>query len=443
MRIIIVGAGAVGSHLAERLSAEGQDIVVIEANAARAAELQADLDCLVIPGNGASRSVLEEAGIGDAQLMIAVTSSDAVNILACQQAAAFDVPTKVARVEDASLRPGHGIPGVDVIIDPGETLARELVRLVRKGGVSEMVEFADGALTLLGGYVQSGAPLAGLSLGALRKVVTGWDWIVTAIVHDGDTLVARGDSEIAAGDHVLIMSAGKDSVEALGLMGLEEHGAQKVMVLGATRLAELTAGMLARSGVTTILVDSDVERCRRISEANDRVVVVCGDPTDPKVMEDEGIEGVDVVLALSGWDEVNIIGCLVAKALGVPVTVSRFHRFEFVHLLAGIGIDSGVSSRLAAANAILRFVRRGRIHSVATFQDSEAEAIELQVEASSPAVGKTLVDIGLPKSAIIGGVMRDGMAFVPHGDTVVAPGDRLIVLTLPDAIPAVERLFAP
>ena len=441
MRIIIVGAGAVGAPLAERLSLEGHDIVVIEADEAKAAELQASVDCLVIRGNGASHGVLEEAGIQLASLLIAVTDSDAVNVLACQAAAQFQVPRKVARIEDAALRNRHGIEGVDVVIDPGEALARELVRLVRKGVVSEVIEFADGELVLLGGYVQEGAPLAGLTLAGLRDQVAGWDWIVAALVRDGETMVARGDTDVRVGDRVMVMATSGHSGEALALMGLKEHPPHKVVVMGATRLAGLTARSMVDAGIPTILIDNDGDQCRKLAADSNRLVVIQGDPTDPKVLRDEGVDGIDAVLALTGWDEVNIVSCLVAKALGVPMTVSRFHRFEFVGLLAGVGVDTGVSSRLAAANDILRFVRRGRIRSVTTFQDSTAEALEIEVSPGSEAIGRSLRDTHLPKSAIIGGVIRDGKAFIPHGDTVVESGDDLILVVLPDAIPAVEKVF--
>jgi len=441
MRIIIVGAGAVGYHLAERLALEGQDIVVIEADESKAAELQSSIDCLVVTGNGASRRVLEEAGIETAGLLIAVTNSDAVNILACQAAAGYQVPRKVARVEDDTLRTGHGIEGVDLVIDPGAALARELVQLVHKGGVSEVIEFADGNLVLLGGYVQEGAPLVGMTLADLRGIVVGWEWIVAAVVRNGETTIARGDTLILEGDHVMVMATEAHQAEALALMGLEVHEPGKVMVLGGTRLAELTSRILAEEGVNTILIDSDTDRCHHLAATSQRLVVVCGDPTDPKVLKAEGIDSVDTMLALSGWDEINIVGCLVAKALGVEMTVARFHRFEFVGLLAGVGIDAGVSSRLAAANEILRFVRRGRIRSVTTFQDTAAEAIEMEVGSASDAAGRTLKDIHLPRSAIVGGIIRDGEGFIPHGDTVIEPDDDLILVTLPDAISAVEKVF--
>jgi trk system potassium uptake protein TrkA len=441
MHIIVIGAGAVGSYLAERLSLEGQDVVVVEADGSRAEEVQSEVDCLVIHGNGASTSALEEAGIQDAGLLIAVTSSDAVNVLACQAAARYHVPRRVARVEDPTLREQLGELGVDVVIDPGETLAHELVRLVGRGRVSEMIEFADGRLLLIGGYVARDAPLAGLSLAELRTRVSGWEWLVAAVIRDGETMIARGDTLIEAGDHVLVMSKGDHAGEALGLMGLEAQPPRKVIILGATRLAVLAAEQFAGRHLQTILIDEDADRCRDLAAEWDRVVVVQGDPTDPKVLQSEGVESADAVLALTGWDEVNIVGCLIAKALGAETTIARFHRFEYVGLLPGIGIDAGVSSRLAAANAILRFVRRGHVHSVVTFQDSAAEAIELELDPGSRVIGQTIQDIGLPKSVIVGGVVRDGEAFVPHGSTVISAKDRLIVVALPEAISSVESIF--
>lgn len=442
MRIVIVGAGGVGSYLAERLSMEGQDVVVIESDPVRAGDLQATVDCLVIVGNGASPAILEEAGIRKAELLIAVTSADAVNVLACHAGARLGVPRKVARVEDEALRDELEILGVDVVIDPDAALARDLLLLVRRAGVSEKIEFADGRLVLLGGYVRGDADVAGISLAELRAQVKGWDWIVAAIVRDGRTIVARGDTEVEQGDHVLIMAKSEHTAEAIELMGLHEQRAHKVMIFGSTRIARLTASGFARNHIQTILVDDDAARCRALAAEFDKVIVVQGDPTDPRVLRSEGVEGVDAALALTGWDETNLMATLVAKALGIPFVAARFQGVELVKLLAGVEIDAAVSSKLAAANAILRFVRRGRIHSVVTFQDTDAEAIELAVAHSSVAVGRSLIDIHLPKSVIVGGVLRGNEAFVPHGDTIIRAGDRLIVFALPKAIPAVEELFS-
>jgi len=442
MRIVIVGAGAVGSYLAERLTSDGQDVVVIEADEHRADAVRDAVDCKVIHANGASIHVLEAAGVRESDLLIAVTSSDAVNLLASQAAARLGGPRTVARVQDHTLREDLESHGVDVVIDPVESLANELVLLARRGGVSEVVEFADGKVSLFGGRVQKDAPLDGITLRALRQRVTGWDWIVAALVREGETTIARGDSMVKAGDHVIVVASGRSSSEALKLMGLEEHRAHKAFILGSTRLALLTAERLLEHNITTVLVDPDADRCYDLASHHDRLMVVKGDPTDPAVLRAEGVETADVVLGLSGWDEVNILGCLVAKALGVPMAVSRFQRFEYVSLLSGHGIDAGVSTRLAAANEILRLVRRGLIHSVSTFQDTAAEAIELQVPSNSGAVGKTLTEIGLPKLAIVGGIVRGQKGLVPHGDTVIEGEDRVIAIALPEAIPALEKLFS-
>lgn len=441
MRIVIVGAGTVGSYLAERLAVEGHDIVVIESDATAAEDLKRRVGCKVVVSNGASVPALERAGVAEAGLFIAVTSSDAVNVLACEAASRLGVPQRVARVQDPALREGLTDHGVDLVIDPIETLARELLVLVRHAGVSEVREFADGRISLFGGRVQPDAPLDGITLRALRQRVTGWDWIVAATVRDGETFIARGDTMVQAGDHVLVVTSGTTSEEALRLMGVAEHPARRAIILGATRLATLTAEHLLRSGIATTVVDADPSRCSEIARLHGKITVVAGDPTDMETLRRAGADKADVVLGLTGWDEVNILGCLVAKALGSGFAISRFRRLEYVALLAGHGVDTGVSSRLAAANQILRLVRRGTIHSVTTFQDTTAEAIEIQVGMASASVGKTLTQVSLPKSAIVGGVIRANNAFIPHGDTVIAAGDRLIVVVLPEAVRDVERLF--
>ena len=440
MRIVVIGAGAVGSHLAERLSVEGQDVVVVESNPATAQDVQEQIDCLVIHGNGSSQEVLEQAGADRADLFIAVTSSDAVNVLSAHAAAKIGTPRRIARVEDPQLRSGAAALGVDLLIDPGDATARELELLVRQRGVSEVREFADGKLELIGGYIGPDAPAAGIALTELRGMVEGWSWLVAAIIRHGETIIARGGTRILPGDHVLCMVETDKANPALDMLGLHLEPARKVVIFGSTRVAELTAKRLCRQGIQTVLVDPDPDRVRHIAIENPRVVAVNGDPTDPKLFHSEGLETADAALALTGWDEINILGSLVAKAVGIPTVVSRFHRLDLVNLLAGVGIDGAVSSRLSAANEILRFVRRGRIHSVVTFQDSEAEALEVEVAKSSDIVGRTLREMDLPNDVIVGGIIRGKKAFVPRGQTRTEEGDRLIVIATPGAIQLVGEL---
>jgi len=440
MRIVIVGAGAVGSYLAERLSSEGQDIVLIESDAVRAAELQTELDVLVVVGNGASPKTLVEAEVERADMLIAVTSSDAANILAAHAAARIGVKDRIARVEDSSLLEEAEELGVDLLIDPGEAAAQELVRSIKSGGISEAIDFADGRLQLLGGFISPGSLAAHLTLARLRAMVKGWTWIVVAVIRGAETLIARGSTELLPGDHVLIMTEAGKIHEAFEIFGWREEPFNKVIILGTTRLARRTASLLCEEGVNTTLIDQDADRVRAVARREPRVVAVHGDPTDPKVLRSEGVEHTDAVIALTGWDEVNILGCLVAKATGATKTIARFHRLDLVKILPGVGIDSGVSSRLAAANEILRFVRRGSIYSVVTFRDSEAEALEIEVQASSPAVGRSLAEVHLPHEMIIGGIVRGEKVIVPLGQTVIEEGDHLIVIALPEAFAELEKL---
>lgn len=442
MRIVIVGAGAVGSYLAERLSIEGQDVVVIDNDPVKVDLLQSSLDILAIQGNGASPVILEAAGIDKAELLIAVTNNDAVNVLACHAAARLGVPRKIARVEDSALRDELQILGVDVVIDPEEQLAKDLLLLVSEGGISEHATFGDGALSLIGGFVQPGAPLSNITLEELRNQTIDWQWLVTAIVRGGEPFVARGESIVEEGDHVLIATPTELVEDLAPLLGITIHKAKRVMIFGAGRLARVTANLLCENGIAVTLIDKEEAATRLVADECQGVIVVHGDPMDPELLRQEGIESVDDVLALTKWDEVNVVASLVARGLGAKNAIARYHRLDYVSLLNETRVDSGVSSRLSAANAILRYVRRGRVQSVVTFQDSNLEAIELQVDPSSDSIGKSLAEIGLPKTAIVAGIIRNSQAIVPRGDSIIHPGDHVVAIALPDAVSTVEKTFS-
>jgi trk system potassium uptake protein TrkA len=441
MRIIIVGAGAVGSYLAERLSAEGQDVVVIEDDERRAAELQNHIDALVLHGNGASTQILEKAGAENADLLIAVSNSDGANVLACHTGKQLGAKTTIGRIEDPEIREGADRLGVDVVIDPSATAAEELVGIVGLGGASELIQFAEGKLVMVGGIVAPNAPITTAPLRQLRLRQAEWGWVVAALVRDGRTIVAHGDTAVRAGDHALVMTTDDKVDSATRILGVKRRNIDRALILGGTRLAELSADYMLDAGLTVVVVDEDPDRCSFLASRHPHALVICGDPTDPDVLGELDPGPKDVALGLSGWDEVNLLSCLVAKASGAGMVIARFNRIAYVGLLSGVGIDAAVSSRLMAAGAILRFVRMGEVERVVTFSDTDAEAIEIEVTDGAEACGKTLLDLKLPVGVIIGGISRDGTTFVPDGSSIVRPGDHIIFFALPRDIEESSALF--
>ena len=441
MRIIIIGAGAIGSYLAERLSSEGQDVIVIEQDERLAAQLQESIDALVMHGNGASTHSLEEAGADKADLLIAVSNSDGANVLACYTATELGTKTTIARIEDPEIREGADRLGVDVVIDPSATAAEELVGIVGLGGASELIQFVDGKLVMVGGLVAPNAAITNGPLRQLRARQAEWGWVVAALVRDGRTIVAHGDTVVRAGDHALLMTTDDRVDGAIRLLGLKRSNLDRAVIMGGTRLAELTAQEMAKAGLSVVIIDEDVDRSNVLASRHPHALVVLGDPTDPDVLSDLDLGPKDVAIGLTGWDEVNLLSCLVAKASGASMAISRFNRIAYVGLLSGLGIDAAVSSRLMAASAILRFVRQGRVEQVATFSDTDAEAIEVEVVPQSEACDKTLLDLDLPVGVIIGGISRDGTTFVPDGSTVIRGGDHVIFFSLPRDIEESAALF--
>lgn len=439
MRVVIIGAGHDGAYLAERLAAERQDVVVIEVDEAKAAKIQDRLDVLVITGNGASPVSLRRAGADRAGLVLAVTDRDSTNVMASHTAKEMGAHRTVARVEDPDLREISPSLGVDVIIDARQSLAREVLGLVHYAGASDFVEFAGGELVLVGGRVRYGAPAAEKSVFELRRQHE-WHWVLAATVREGIPAMGRGPTRIEPEDHALFIVRRNDVNRAIDLMGIRSYPIQRVVVLGGTRVGQFTADQLLSEDYEAVIVERDPERCEEIARRSE-AMVIHGDPTEPEVLNRLGLGRSDVVVGMSGWDEVNLMGCMVAKAVGAGRTIARFGRFAVAGLLKDVGIDATVSARVAAANAILRFVRRNQFLSVATFKDTQAEAIEIEVAPDAPAVGLTLRELDVPPGTVVGGFIRGSEAFLPTGDTTIRGRDHLLVVAVPGDIEAVEHLF--
>lgn len=441
MRVVIVGGGADGSYLAERLIAEGEDVAVIEVDPERAALLQNTLDALIVVGNGASPTVQTRAGVPSADLLIALSDNDGANVVACQTAAALGVGRTVARVEDRDLRRIVRTPGLEAVIDSRESTARKIVGLVKQGGASDLVRFCEDMIWVVGGVVQPSSILIGSPLSEVRRDLAGWDFVVAAVIRDGSTIIGRGDTTIEAFDWVLLSVTVENLSAAVEAIGVRNEPVERAIVVGGGRVAETAAEYLTNAGIRVVLLHDDDDRTRAIALRHREFEAVVADSSDPSTMRSLAVGPGDAVLGLTRFDERNILACLIGSGLGATTTIARYNQIALFGLLPSAGIVATVSSKLAVANSVLRFVRRGSIMSVATFMASELEALEMEVEENAPAVGVDVAELDLPAQAVVGGVLRDGKASIPTGDTAIEACDRVLVLALPAAIPAVERLF--
>lgn len=446
MRVIVVGAGEVGYHVADKLSTEQHDVVVVDIAADRLDYVQSHLDVAVVEGSGASPLVLKRAGVESAGLLVAVTSIDEVNLVSCMMARGRSDLLKVARVSNPEFydEGGHLHPevfGVDLMINPERELALETFRLLQSTAATDVADFAGGAVQLVGLVVTEAAPIAGRTLADIGREEGRRALLTVAIERDGKTMVPTGATRVRVGDHVYVVADKDEIPRALELCGHEHAEVERVMLAGGSVETIYLARLLQQHNVQAVILVEDRARAQELAEMLEKALVLNGDATDVELLELEGVGGMDAFVALTEYDEKNILSSLVAKHAGTKQVITLVNKSDYVPLALHIGLDAAVSPRLSAANAILRYVRRGSITRVATFKDSDAEVISVVVSSSSPLVGRPLAKVDFPKNAIIAAIVRNETVIVPRGGDSLAPGDTAVVFVLADAAAKVTKLF--
>nr|HDN00005.1 Trk system potassium transporter TrkA [Deltaproteobacteria bacterium] len=447
MRVIVVGVGEVGRHICQQLSAEGHDVILIDRNADRLKRVERDLNMLCIEGNGASAEILEQANISKADLFIAVTDIDEVNLIACIMAKEYGVLRRVARVRNEEYFSGasplneHQL-GIDLLINPDQVMAEEILRISKMSEAFEVVDFAHGEVILVGYQVKEGNPICNITLADLKDLRGLYDFVIVAIVREGQTIVPRGSDIIQAEDRIYLVVRRTDMAAVEDLFNLWSTAPKRAFIIGGGQVGFRVAKAMEKQKVDVALVEADSMRCEYLAEHLNSAVVLNFDGLDARDLLSEGVDTTDLVVAVTNEDTTNILSSLLAKYHGAKKCITRISRPDFIPLLGKLGIDVALSPRLVAANMILRFVRRGAIISVATLLGSEAEVVELVVPERWSHADKPLGSIGFPEDTNLGAVVRQGKVIIPSGDTVLETGDRLIIFSMKKAIPMVEQFLA-
>lgn len=445
MKVIIVGAGEVGFHIAQRLSEESQDVVLIDQNPEQIRRVDDHLDVQAILGSGTSPQILKDAGIIDADMLLATTDSDEVNLISCLIAKNLSPSLiKVARLRNEEyirelplLDKDH--LGIDHVINPQAEMVRSIQQLMEIPGASEVIDFVEGKVKLIGVLVDQNSPFAGRKLLSLTKAEG--EILVGAIVRNKKVIIPHGNDSILAGDLVYLVARNRDLDQALGLFGIREKSLKRVIIIGAGQTGQALARKMDRARISTKIIEKDEAICAQLSAGLDHVIVINGDGTSKELMEEENIGSADFLVAITGDEESNILISLLAKEMGARQAITRVSKLSYLPLMSAIGIQSVVSPRLAAVRAILHYIRPGKILSVAPLKGEHAEAIEAEALETSDIVNKPLHKVKIPKGVIVGAIFRKDEIIIPRGDTVIRPGDRLIIFALLQVLPKLEKLL--
>jgi trk system potassium uptake protein TrkA len=445
MKIVIVGAGEVGFFLAKRLSSEKHDLVIIDVDEERCAKAQEGLDLSVIHGDASSQSVLKEAGLESADMLIAASATDEVNILACMMASKLGVKRKIARVrnpdyygESSILKSGD--LGVDLFIHPEEEVIQEITRLLMRASATEVIEFENGKILMVGLKLDANCPNLNKPLKEIGSQEQRKNFRIVAVLKGEKTIIPTGNDSFGRNDQIFVVTRRESLPQVLALTGKTDQKLEKIMILGGGKIGRRLASELEKQ-IDVTLIESNREKSVKIASELKRAAVFQADGTEIDTLAREGILNMDAFVGVTSDDETNIISCLLAKHLKIQKTIALVNKPTYLPLMPVIGIDSTVNTRISTASAILRFIRRGSILSVATFHGIDGEVIEFEIKKTNRTTEKPLMQLGLPEGMLIAAIVRGEEVFVPYGTSKIEYGDKVIVFALPKAIPAVEKRF--
>ncbi len=450
MKIIILGAGQVGASVAANLASEANDITVIDEDAAILQDLQDRLDIRTVIGYASHPDILLQAGAADADMIIAVTCNDEINMVACQVAyTLFHTPTKIARVRSveylrhARLFAQEALP-VDVLISPEQLVTDYIQRLIENPGALQVLDFAEGKVQLVAVHAYYGGPLVGHELRDLKEHMPGIDARVASIFREGKQISPEGDTVIEADDEVFFIAARKHIRDVMGELRKQDKPVRRVILAGGGNIgARLAAAIEGRYQVK--IIERNEDKARMLSETLDKSIVLLGDAADEELLLEENIENTDVFCALTNDEEANILSAMLAKRLGARKVMSLINRASYVNLVQSGSIDVAISPQQATIGSLLTHVRRGDVVMVHSLRRGAAEAIEAVAHGdhkSSRVVGRTIDEIKLPRGTTIGAIVRGKEVIMAHHDTVIKTDDHVILfLSDKKCIQEVERLF--
>ena len=451
MKVIICGAGQVGYHIASYLASEQNDVTVIDQAPELIARVNETLDVQAFVGNASQPDVLENAGASDADMIIAVTFADEVNMVACQVAhSLFNVPTKIARIRQQSfLEPvwadlfSRDHMPIDVIISPEIEVAQAISRRLAVPGAFDMIPLAEDKVRVIGVRCTEDCPIVHTPLRQLTELFPELHIVVVGIVHEENAFIPKSTDQMYPGDEVYFVADTDHVPRALAAFGYQEQEAHRMVIIGGGNIGLNLAKLIeATPDMTARIVERDQARARKIASMLPDTMVTWGDGLDAEILEEINIRSADTVVAVTDDDETNILGSLLAKRYGVERTIALANKTTYSSLVTTLGIDVLVNPRAITVSTILQHIRRGRIRAVHSLRDGFGEIIEAEALETSPLVGSQIREGKLPSGVIIGAIVRDGEVVIPRGDTDVRARDRVILLATAGSVKKVEKLFA-
>jgi trk system potassium uptake protein TrkA len=445
MRIIIAGAGEVGTHLAKMLSNENHEIILIDTEQDRLKPIDSALDVLTHEGSATSVKILQDSLKKKTDLFIAVTHSEDTNITSSILAKRFGAIKTIARIdnidylEPATLEFFKSI-GIDSLIYPELIAAREVLGLLHETGATDFMEFSGGKLAMYVQKLDEKAPIINKSLQEISLIQRTDKYRAVAIKRDGTTIIPRGNEQFHIGDTVYVISTHEGIEEMMKSSGKENFEAKSIMILGGSRIAKHVA-LYMQKNCEVKLIDSDTKKCEDLAEILDNTLIINGDGRNVDLLEQEGITQMDAFVAVTGNSETNILSCLLAKRMGVKKTIAEVENMEYINLAENTGIDTIINKKISAASRIFRHTTNPNVTQVKYMTGTDAEVIEFLVPANSKITKGTLRSINFPKDAIVGGGTRDGEPFIASGDTIIKANDKVVVFTLPDAYEKISKYF--
>jgi len=447
VKIIIIGAGEVGFHVANRLCEENKNVVIIDKNAAAVQQVSEQLDVQTIHGSGSNPAVLEEAGLKQAEILLAVTDNDETNLVACLVADLISPNTKkLARIREGAwdcyydqfhVNPPH----IDSIINPEIEVVKTIERLLVVPGAVDVGEFEDGRIKFVGIVLDEQSKLCGVKLTDMANILDEPPPLIASLVRGDEVIIPTGQDHLKPNDLIYVVSKAASLANTLKLFDKHEEELKRVLIVGGGRIGYRLAKRLEGKSIQTKIIERDKSRCSVLAEDLNKTIVLCADGSDQKFLTSENIQDMNAVVTVTDDEETNILVSLLSKRLGVQKAITKVDRLSYFNLMSTIGIHRIVSPRLSAVNSILQHVRRGKILSDIALKGEHAEVIEAVALETSSIVGKPLSKISFPKEALLASIITKQEIIIPSGDSVVNPGDRIIIFAKRQAVPKIEKFL--